>query len=374
MRNRDVIIIGGGAIGAFTLFHLAKRGISNCLLLEKENSSGLGATGSWGSLIRTMHLSPITTQKATICLPTYQHFPDLVGGSARFSRCGSLYFIKNDQLPALKAHLALLSASNIPYEIIDAERGKKAFPHFNWFDNDMAIYEENAGTACPHATTQELINYGVRKGAEARFNESVLDIKVAENRIFTVVTPTQQYLARHVVIAAGRWSKSLAQRLGVDLMIHEKSIQINRFCRTHFKASIPLFIDRNLASFGHFFPDGSFAGGYLPAADATGKPSERLSISDANQAKMQISKRLNWIKNASLEGGIRAIESYSDNGQGIIDNNFAVDNLTIAAGFSCTGFTLAPYAGGLVADGIMGTVKKCPEKSNIEQTASKSMW
>lgn len=347
MTNFDVIIIGGGAIGAFSLFHLAKRGVKKALLLEQAFASGRGATGSWGSLLRATHKSPITTQKATMALPFYQNFFEHTGAHCHFSKSGSLYFFKISQLHDMKPQLDLLNNARISYRIINAESGRKEFPNFNWFDDDMAIFEDNAGTACPHATTEALIAYATKSGAHAHFSEAVVDIKPQGTHAFAITSNRGvTYHCANLIIAAGRWSKELANLMGIKLDTYDKIIQINRFCRHHFRAKIPLFIDRNLATFGHFFPDGSFAGGYLLQnyENSERREQDRLSLRDASIAKLHISKRLNWLKNSSLEGGIRAVESYSPSGQGTIMRIPELPHLILSAGYSCTGFTLAPHA------------------------------
>jgi len=352
MANYDVIIIGAGAIGSFSLFHLQKRGIKKCLLIEKEDHSGRGATGSWGSLIRTMHQDPLTTIKATKAVPFFRHFKEVVGNECGYNNCGALYFFKKDQLALIDEQLNTLKESRISFEVIESAEGSDQFPHFNWFDDDLAIFEHHAGTACPYMTTSALINYATKRGANALFGEHVSEIIKNGHKVLGVKTTLgKEFFADAIIVTAGRWSQELALSLGCSLGVSEKNIQINRFCRGNFKGKLPLFIDRNLYTFGHFFIDGSFVGGYLPPDQQVKESTsmERLSLQEAVMAKMKISRRLKCLKNSSLAGGLRGIETYSSDGQGIIANDFGYENLIFATGFSCTGFTLAPLAGEEIA-------------------------
>ena len=51
-KTAEVIVIGGGVMGASTAYHLASRGQSNVILLEKEDFFGLGATGRCAGGVR----------------------------------------------------------------------------------------------------------------------------------------------------------------------------------------------------------------------------------------------------------------------------------------------------------------------------------
>jgi glycine/D-amino acid oxidase-like deaminating enzyme len=304
-----------------------------------------------------MHKSVFTTQLASLSLPFFLHFKELVGEDCGFNKSGSLYFLKQDQLPSMYEQLTLLQSGDIAHHVLDSATGRKEFPHYNWFEDDVAIFESNAGTACPYQTTEALIKTSIAFSAEALFSEEVVAINTNKDTILGVTTSSGlNFSCGHLIIAAGRWTSSLTKPLGLSLNTFDRAIQINRFCRGHFSVKLPLFVDRNLEAFGHFFADGSFAGGSLLPSDSTNAEitSSRLSISHANFAKMVISKRLNWLKNSSLEGGIRAIESYSRDGQGIISNSLGFRNLILSTGFSCTGFTLGPITGKKIASLILG--------------------
>lgn len=353
MKHYDVIIIGGGAIGSFTLFRLVKNNIRNCLLIEKARGPGRGATGAWGSLIRAMHRNPLTTKKASLSIPFFMRFAEIVGEGCLFNPCGSLYFFKNHDLSSIDEHRSHLREHDITHEIIEATRGKKEFSHFNWFDDDVAVFEPHAGTACPHQTTEALLRAACRDGAETIFGEEVTAIAAQNNSISTVRTQSGfVFTCDHLIIAAGSWTNTLLAQLGVHVDAFDKTIQINRFCKNHFDAKIPLFLDKTARTFGHFFHDGSFAGGHMTESENNASNKlQRLSLRDAHDAKLHLSKRLNWLKNASLEGGIRAVETYTEDGQGVVDN-LGFNNLVVSTGFSCSGFTLAPC----ISEQIVGMI------------------
>ncbi len=349
MKHFDIIIIGAGAVGTSVLYHLTEKGIYNCLLIEKKSSFGCGATGSWGSLIRVMHKNPETTKNAAKSVPFYVNFDEKVGFPCHFNRTGSLYFLKRHKLRSFSEHLSILKTSGVDFHIIDPIIGKKEFPDFYWYEDDVAIYEPCAGNACPYSTTQAFVWYSKRRGANVKLNTSVLEILAKKNKVTGIKTSQGEVLnCEKLVLTAGIWTYDLLKTLGTKVDIFPQVIQVNRFFRRNRQTKVPLFVDKNSRTFGHFFPNGSFVGGYLFEAtqiNSRQKALEHLSIRDANVAKQRISHRLNWVKNSTLEGGIRAIESYSKDSQGILEYDSKYKNLLISAGWSCTGFTLAPLIG-----------------------------
>src|SRR4051812_15499483 len=116
-KSYDVIVVGGGAVGAAALYRLAERGIKKTLLIEAKKHLGRGSTGSWGSLIRVYHRNPRTTTLAAESVPFYLNFKERVGRGAGYVKTGSLYFLKRPALEGVCAQLSLLKGSGLKLEI-----------------------------------------------------------------------------------------------------------------------------------------------------------------------------------------------------------------------------------------------------------------
>src|SRR4051794_4364364 len=133
MNKYDAIVIGGGVVGASALHQLSRGGAKKNLLLEKKAGFGRGATGSWGSLVRMFHFNLATTTSAAKSVPFYLDFKNQVGEDFQWTRTGSLYFIKEHELPQFEAHFELLRATGLPFELIRAKDGKRRFEDFSWY-------------------------------------------------------------------------------------------------------------------------------------------------------------------------------------------------------------------------------------------------
>lgn len=351
MGKYDAIVIGGGVVGASALHQLSLGGGKKNLLLEKKAGYGRGATGSWGSLVRMFHLSLATTTSAAKSVPFYMDFKKHVGEDFQWTRTGSLYFLKEKELPQFEAHFEQLRASGLEFELIRARDGKRRFQDFSWYEDDVAVYEPNAGVACPWGTTEAFLHAAEKLGATSQLNTEVTEVVSENGKVKAVRTADgQTHECELLVMASGIWTNSLLAKMGTTSKAFSKSIQLNRFCRHHGDVSHPFFIDKASQTFGHPSQNGSFIGGYLGGTPQNGDYSvDHVSLLDANTAKQKISQRIPWVKNATLEGGIKALEAYTDTNVGIVERSSDFNNLIVTTGWSCAGFTLAPIAGQRVA-------------------------
>ncbi len=355
MDKFDAIVIGGGIVGASALHQLTRQGKTRNLLLEKKAGFGRGATGSWGSLVRMFHLSLATTTSAAKSVPFYLDFKKHTGEDFNWTRTGSLYFLKEPELPQFEAHFEQLRRSGLEFELIRAREGKQRFQDFSWYENDVAVYEPNAGVACPWSTTESFLHAAEKLGATSKLNTEVTEVLSQGDKIRGVRTSNgAEYECDLLVVASGVWTNALLEKIGTTSSAFSKSLQLNRFCRHHGDVSHPFFIDKASQTFGHPSQSGSFIGGYLGGEAKNGDHSvEHVSLLDANEAKQKISQRIPWVKNATLEGGIRALEAYTNTNVGIVERSASYDNLIVTTGWSCSGFTLAPVAGQRVAEAAL---------------------
>src|SRR2546422_11242399 len=101
MRRAEVIVIGGGANGTSTAFHLAGRGVKNVLLLERRHL-GAGATGKSGSLVRMHYTNEAESRLAFESLKVFRDFRNIVGGDCGFEPIGFVQIVP----PGYQAALA----------------------------------------------------------------------------------------------------------------------------------------------------------------------------------------------------------------------------------------------------------------------------
>ena len=356
MAEFDVVVVGGGAVGTSALHHLMARGAKSALLLERLDGYGRGATGIWGSLVRMFYERQATTESASEAVPFYVDFEREVGAPCPWNRIGSLYFLKRSDLPRYERHLAALTRSGLAFELVDPVQGRRQFPEFAWFEEDVAVYEPNAGVGSPRETTEAFLRSALRRGAKAELDAEVVEILVEGDRATGVLTRGgARHTCAQLIVCAGIWTNRLLEPTGERIATFPLSLQLNRFSRLQGARRHPFFIDLPALTFGHPTGSGSFIGGYQGVVLDPGHGGvEHLSPAVANQAKHKLSARIPWLKHATLEGGIKALESYTESSVGLVERLPRLTNVIVSSGWSCSGFTLAPVIGRRIAELALG--------------------
>lgn len=345
----DIIVVGGGAIGAATLHFLAKGGITQTLLLEQRSHFARGATGSWAPLIRQYGVLPFYNQYSPQAFRYYRdEMTQDTGTDPGFLTTGSLYFVRaqeNSKFNSIIDHLRQCATG--PIEILDAFQGRIKFPEFQWFDDEVAVYERLAGMTCPYAVTDAWLDSAKLHGAKALTDRRVVQILTSQKHVTGVRCENGDiFHCDELILAAGPWTHAILESVDVEVPLIVRPIQVNRFQfqKSYSEQQLPFFLDATEMSFGRPMLDGSFSGGYVvfDKCESTSGFRQPLCSRQAAEAKRKLSKRLKWLRTASLVGGVRAMESYTAEEIPFLQYSSQLPNLFIAAGWCCTGFALAP--------------------------------
>ena len=95
-RTPDVVIVGGGIIGASIAYHLTKKGVRDVLVLERDRL-GSGSTGKNAGGIRLQFSSEINVKLSQRSLPHIERFADEIGTDPDFHQVGYLFLITEDR-------------------------------------------------------------------------------------------------------------------------------------------------------------------------------------------------------------------------------------------------------------------------------------
>src|SRR5215210_4077855 len=103
----DVVVVGGGVMGASIALHLALRGAGRIILCEKQ-SVAAGPTGRSSALLRRHYSIELYARMATRSLEIYRNFEDLTGASADVVACGMLTLVGPDDFGAMQKTVDML--------------------------------------------------------------------------------------------------------------------------------------------------------------------------------------------------------------------------------------------------------------------------
>lgn len=345
MPNYEAVVVGGGVAGASILYSLARKGFHRTVLLDRGRFAS-GSTGRSAAMIRVFHQSAALADLASESLPHYLKFEEEVGLPCGFQATGSLYFEPTSKLGEVHRSVQRLRRKGHRLEILDKKIGENRFPQIAWPERTFAIYEPDAGFADPVVTTRSWIERAESLGAESRESCGVREIIRHEGRVLGVSTDQGEFRAPVVIIAAGAWSKELLAPLGVEVPLNYRSIQLNRFRGQKPKGLHPIFFDYGSRSYGR--PDGESASLVGCASSANQTESAQESVGDpleTRRARKLAARTLRGITKSRMTGSIRVREAYTTDHQGLVGEVAGHVGLVVAAGFSGTGFKVAPAIG-----------------------------
>ncbi|NMD09028.1 MAG: FAD-binding oxidoreductase, partial [Phyllobacteriaceae bacterium] len=154
MSTYQVIIIGGGAMGTSLLYHLAKAGWRDCLLVEKNDLTHGSTWHAAGLCTHFAHNPTIQELRATSVRLYRDILPQETGQSCGFHRSGAMRITRNPDRMDEFAHVAGLSEfTGYPLEIMTRERIAELHPLAKLDGLLGGIYEIDDGHVDPTLAT-----------------------------------------------------------------------------------------------------------------------------------------------------------------------------------------------------------------------------
>ena len=97
-EQAEVVVVGGGVMGASTAYHLANKGCRDVVLLERDSFFGQGATGKCAGGIRYQFSTEINIRLSQISLPMLARFEEEMGQAIDLRWCGYLLLLTNEEI------------------------------------------------------------------------------------------------------------------------------------------------------------------------------------------------------------------------------------------------------------------------------------
>ena len=246
-----ILIIGGGVVGASVAYHLARRGVKDILILEREPQQGLGSTGKATGGVRAQFETDINIKMSLYSLNFFENCDFDCGYEPR----GYLFFATEEaQFEYLKRNVEKQRALGVTgVELLDCKGVSEIVPAVNCSDIFGGTFGARDGFIDPLAVMNGFTTEVLDRGARIEFGRDVISIDVDNGKVTGVSTKTGRVDCEKVVLCSGAWARPLASTAGVDLPVEAQRRQIV-WARSAepLPENLPMVID--LGSGFHFRP------------------------------------------------------------------------------------------------------------------------
>ena len=221
-RAYDAIVIGLGAMGSATLFHLARRGLRVLGLEQFSQGHQLGSSHGDSRIIRETYFEhPLYVPLVRRAHELWREL-EKASGTSLMKITGGLMIGPGDGM-VVTGTLRSAREHQLPHEVLTPAQVHERFPAFQLESHLVAVLDPRAGYLDPEACNRAHVDAARAAGATALFDEPVLDWN-PDGEGVQVRTAGGTYAANRLVLAAGAWMTRLAHDLKLPLSIERQSV------------------------------------------------------------------------------------------------------------------------------------------------------
>jgi len=218
-NHAKAVIIGGGVVGCSILFHLAKFGLKDCILLErKELTSG----SSWHAAgnVHVISNDPNISRLMAYTIKLYKEIEETSGHSTGFKPSGGFYLASNEVWDDyLKRERSKARYMGLDQEFISLEEVAKKNPLIDPKRYISALWDPIDGEVDPSGVTYAFAKAAKVHGGKYYTNTIVKDTKQKPDGTWDVITDKGNINAEIVINAGGLWAREVGQMAGVHLPV-----------------------------------------------------------------------------------------------------------------------------------------------------------
>src|SRR5690349_18527274 len=207
-EEAKLVVIGGGVAGCSLLYHLARLGWTDTLLLEQHELTS-GSTWHAAGLCTQFNQSYNVMGLLRRSIAMYETLEDETGHAVDYHRCGSVRIATTEDRVHQFHHVAGIAASvGVPFELVSAERAHELFPIMDPADVIAAAYLPSDGHVDPSGLTSAFVGGATSLGARILRQTAVTGLTRGPGG-WTIETTKGDVRAGAVVNAAGQWGRQV---------------------------------------------------------------------------------------------------------------------------------------------------------------------
>lgn len=364
-KTADIVIIGGGVMGASTAYYLVQRGQKNIVLLEKDEFFGQEATGKCAGGVRYQFSTEINIRLSLISLPMLDRFKDEIGQEINFRKCGYLFILtKPEDVQIFRHSVELQQSLGVHTDWVSGDEVRRRLPLMHLEDVLGGTYNAHDGLVDPNSVVMGYINAAQHLGVQALNKVEVTGIQVKGGKCVAVVTNQGVISTPIVVNAAGPWAGSVGQMAGVKIPIEPVRRQIMTTTPLpEIPTDFPFVLDFAQSLYFHREGEGLLTGMSNPDE----KPGFDQNIdTEFEMVNLEAAiARMPLLEKAGLLNHWAGLYEVTPDAHPIFGKT-PVEGFYVVAGFSGHGFMHGPVSGKLMTELILDGGFKTLDVSSLD--------
>jgi len=339
-------------MGASAAYHLASRGITNLVLLERDGFFGQGATGRCAGGVRYQFATEVNIRLSLASLPMLERFKDEIGQEIDYHQCGYLFAVTNEKdVIAFQKNVGLQHRLGVQTEWLSGDDIRKRLPLMKFDDAIAGTFHQKDGLVDPNSVVMGYINAAQKMGVKAINNAEVTGIRVSEDKVEAVETTQGVIKTRMVLNMAGPWSSQVGAMAGVQLPV--SPIRRQMFTTNPLKEipnDFPFVIDFTQSLYFHRYGEGMLVG----MSNQNEKPGFDQSVDeDFELVNLEAAiERMPLMERASRASHWAGLYEVTPDAHPIYGKT-NVEGFLVCTGFSGHGFMHGPVSGKLISELIL---------------------
>lgn len=348
-----MVIVGGGVIGVAIAYNLARRGLKDVVLLEKEPFLCAGSTARAAGGIRAQFSSPANVIFSMCSEEIFEHFPGEMDSPATFEQVGYLFLLsKESDWETFKKNAQMQRNLGLPVELLTPKEVLKLAPFIDIADIIGATFCHKDGLGDPGDFSQGYITAARRLGVEFILEAEVTAILMSNSKVTGIVSQKGTFATEQVVNAAGPSAALIGRMIGVEIPVQPIKRQVVTTAPLPYvKPDLPMVVDVDTGLYFH-----RESGGLLLGWADKSTPSGFDQSVDPNYTDSILERallRIPQLAEAQIARAWAGLYETSTDNNAILGKVPGLEGFICANGFSGHGFMHAPAVGQTIAELIV---------------------
>jgi sarcosine oxidase subunit beta len=212
-----IVIVGGGIQGLSCAYYLAKRGVSDVLVVDRGYCGG-GASGRNTAIVHARYNSPAWINLVRESIRLYETLSQEIDYNVMFAQRGSLLLAHSENdLPLYNESVKRQNSLGVPSRILTQDEVTELVPDLNTSDVVGGLFQPDGGTVRHDAVVWGYAEAARRMGVDIQMFTELNGIRLDANAVTSVITTKGEIQAEYVVNAAGPYGRVIAEWVDVKL-------------------------------------------------------------------------------------------------------------------------------------------------------------